>query len=95
RPRITDPEHPERRKEKHRGVERNRREQIRQATVRLQKMIPHGYEHKGKMLVQAADYIGELRESLNDHIDKWMLEKMVTEQLINDLTSQVAKLQGE
>ncbi|KAI9598130.1 hypothetical protein BDF19DRAFT_411469 [Syncephalis fuscata] len=83
------------RRENHKEVERRRREAINEGITALAKIVPGCERAKGSILARAAEYIEQLKETSTTNIEKWTLEKLLTDQAINDLTLQVNTLEKE
>ncbi|KAJ1927149.1 basic helix-loop-helix protein [Tieghemiomyces parasiticus] len=82
------------RRESHKEVERRRRETINDGINELITLLPTPEKNKGKILRQAADYIRQLRDNEATNVEKWTLEKLLTEQAINELSAQVDMLKA-
>ena len=54
-----------------------------------------GEKAKGAILARAVQYIHHLKENEARNIEKWTLEKLLTEQAINELTQSHDKLKQE
>ncbi len=58
--------------------------------------IVHGCEkNKGSILQRAVSFIQQLKENEANNIEKWTLEKLLTEQAIAELSSSNDKLKAE
>lgn len=76
-------------------VERRRRETINEGINELAKIVPGCEKNKGSILQNAVRYITKLREDEQQAIEKWTLEKLLTEQAIAELSSSNDKLKQE
>ncbi|KAI8149600.1 hypothetical protein BJV82DRAFT_573897 [Fennellomyces sp. T-0311] len=83
------------RRENHKQVERRRRETINDGINEIAKMIPGSEKNKGQILHRAALYIRQLKESETNALEKWTLEKLLTDQAMNELSRQVDTLKAE
>lgn len=57
--------------------------------------MPNCQKNKGSILQQTVQYITTLKENEVTNIEKWTLEKLITEQAINQLGDQNGKLREE
>lgn len=76
-------------------VERRRRETINEGINELAKIVPGCEKNKGSILQRAVQYIQQLKENEASNIEKWTLEKLLTEQAIAELTTSNEKLKQE
>lgn len=76
-------------------VERRRRETINEGINELAKIVPGCEKNKGSILQRAVQYIQQLKENETQNIEKWTLEKLLTEQAIQQLSQNNEKLQKE
>lgn len=83
------------RRDNHKEVERRRRETINEGINELAKIVPGCEKNKGSILQRAVQYITQLRENETKNIEKWTLEKLLTEQAIAELSGSNDKLKGE
>ncbi|CAO3672194.1 unnamed protein product [Umbelopsis vinacea] len=83
------------RRENHKQVERRRRETINDGINEIAKMVPGSEKNKGSILQRAAQYIQQLKDNEAATIEKWTLEKLLTDQAINELSQQVEVLKNE
>lgn len=83
------------RKDSHKEVERRRRENINQAIDTLSKLLPLKETSKAAILNRAAEYIQKLKETENANIEKWTLQKLLSEQNTAQLSSANEKLQQD
>ncbi|KAI0464382.1 hypothetical protein LJB42_001995 [Komagataella kurtzmanii] len=83
------------RKENHKEVERRRRENINHGIKELAALLPTGDSNKAQILKKAVDYIKRLKENENNNIEKWTLEKLITDQAVNELANSNEKLKAE
>ncbi|KAJ1679757.1 hypothetical protein EV182_001389 [Spiromyces aspiralis] len=89
KPPVGSPEWHQIRRENHKEVERRRREIINEGINELAQLIPGAEKNKGKILQQAVTYVRQLKDTEASNIEKWTIEKMLTEQAINHLSSEV------
>lgn len=83
------------RRDNHKEVERRRRETINEGINELAKIVPGCEKNKGSILQRAVQYIQQLKENEAQNIEKWTLEKLLTEQAIAELTTNNDKLKAE
>ncbi|CAN8097418.1 unnamed protein product [Discula destructiva] len=83
------------RKDSHKEVERRRRETINEGINELAKIVPGCEKNKGSILANAVRYITKLKEDEQQAVEKWTLEKLLTEQAISELSSSNDKLKEE
>ncbi|KAI5965891.1 CBF1 [Candida pseudojiufengensis] len=83
------------RKLNHKEVERRRREAINLGIKELADLIPTRDTNKTQILQRAAEYIKRLKENENNNIEKWTLEKLLTEQAVSELSASNEKLKHE
>ncbi|KAI1128091.1 hypothetical protein F5Y10DRAFT_241548 [Nemania abortiva] len=83
------------RKDNHKEVERRRRETINEGINELAKIVPGCERNKGSILQRAVSYILQLKQNEASNIEKWTLEKLLTEQAIQELSSSNDKLKIE
>ncbi|KAF8244769.1 hypothetical protein K440DRAFT_635835 [Wilcoxina mikolae CBS 423.85] len=83
------------RRDNHKEVERRRRETINEGINELAKIVPGCEKNKGSILQRAVQYIQQLKENEAQNIEKWTLEKLLTEQAIQQLSQNNEKLQKE
>ncbi|KAF1827517.1 uncharacterized protein K489DRAFT_310418 [Dissoconium aciculare CBS 342.82] len=83
------------RRDNHKEVERRRRETINEGITELAKIVPGCEKNKGSILARAVQFITQLKENETQNIEKWTLEKMLTEQAIAELSSSCDKLKNE
>lgn len=83
------------RRDNHKEVERRRRETINEGINELAKIVPGCEKNKGSILQRAVQYIQQLKENEAQNIEKWTLEKLLTEQAIAELTTSNEKLKQE
>jgi len=76
-------------------VERRRRETINEGINELAKIVPGCEKNKGSILSAAVSYIQNLKQIEATNIEKWSLEKLLTEQAINELSSTNDKLKKD
>ncbi|KAK5172615.1 basic helix-loop-helix protein [Saxophila tyrrhenica] len=83
------------RKDNHKEVERRRRETINEGINELAKIVPGCEKNKGSILQRAVQFITQLKDNESQNIEKWTLEKLLTEQAIAELSSSCDKLKSE
>jgi hypothetical protein len=83
------------RKDNHKEVERRRRETINEGINELAKIVPGCEKNKGSILQRAVSFITQLKENETQNIEKWTLEKLLTEQAIAELSQSNDKLKQE
>jgi len=83
------------RRDNHKEVERRRRETINEGITELAKIVPGCEKNKGQILQRAVQFITQLKENESQNIEKWTLEKLLTEQAITELSSASDKLKTE
>lgn len=76
-------------------VERRRRETINEGINELAKIVPNCEKNKGSILQRAVTFINQLKENETQNIEKWTLEKLLTEQAIAELSASNDKLKQE
>lgn len=76
-------------------VERRRRETINEGINELAKIVPGCEKNKGSILQRAVTYITQLRENEAKNIEKWTLEKLLTDQAISELSATTEKLKAD
>lgn len=57
--------------------------------------MPGCEKNKGSILQRAVQFITQLKENEDQNIEKWTLEKLLTEQAINELSANNNKLKAE
>ncbi|KAI5864641.1 hypothetical protein GGS23DRAFT_457775 [Durotheca rogersii] len=83
------------RKDNHKEVERRRRETINEGINELAKIVPGCEKNKGSILQRAVVFITQLKQNEAQNIEKWTLEKLLTEQAIQELSASNDKLKQE
>ena len=76
-------------------VERRRRETINEGINELAKIVPGCDKNKGAILQCAVKYILQLKENEAKNIEKWTLEKMLTDQAIEELSKRTDEMKDE
>ncbi len=76
-------------------MERRRRETINEGINELAKIVPNCEKNKGSILARAVSFIQQLKENESQNIEKWTLEKLLTEQAIAELSQSNDKLKQE
>ncbi|PWN21116.1 hypothetical protein BCV69DRAFT_186633 [Microstroma glucosiphilum] len=98
---VGGPETPEterQRKDLHKEVERKRRAGINSAIGELQSLVPDCNDkgvNKGDIILRAAAYIRELKNSEASNIEKWTLEKLLMDQALHDGQVQLEATRAE
>ncbi|KAI7893599.1 uncharacterized protein EV154DRAFT_409712, partial [Mucor mucedo] len=77
------------RRENHKQVERRRRENINEGINEIARIVPGCEKNKGSILNRAAVYIRQLKDTEAATLEKWTLEKLLTDQAISELNRQV------
>nr|CAG8442026.1 2234_t:CDS:10 [Entrophospora candida] len=95
RPPVGSDEWNRQRRENHKEVERRRRDTINAGISELAKIVPGCEKNKGSILNRSVQYIQQLKENENTNIEKWELEKLLTDQAIQELQAQVELLKAE
>ncbi|KAG0655335.1 basic helix-loop-helix protein [Maudiozyma exigua] len=83
------------RKDSHKEVERRRRESINYHINTLSQLLPVRETSKAAILSRAAEYIEKLKVTENANIEKWTLQKLLSEQNASSLATANGKLQEE
>ncbi|TKA52038.1 hypothetical protein B0A55_12353, partial [Friedmanniomyces simplex] len=83
------------RRDNHKEVERRRRETINEGINELAKIVPGCEKNKGSILARAVQFITQLKENETQNIEKWTLEKLLTEQAIAELSTSCDKMKAE
>lgn len=83
------------RRSNHKEVERRRRETINESISELARIVPGCEKNKGKILERTVTYIQQLKENEASNIEKWTLEKLLTDQAISELSATNQKLKAE
>ncbi|CEP10683.1 hypothetical protein [Parasitella parasitica] len=83
------------RRENHKQVERRRRETINEGISEIARIVPGCEKNKGSILQRAAIYIRQLKEAEAATVEKWTLEKLLTDQAISELNRQVEVLKSD
>ncbi|ESX02223.1 hypothetical protein KL918_003767 [Ogataea parapolymorpha] len=83
------------RKKNHKEVEKRRRETINQGIKELQELLPTQDHNKSQILKRAVEYIKRLKENEDSNIEKWTLEKLITDQAVSELANSNEKLKAE
>ncbi|KAI1854497.1 hypothetical protein JX265_007634 [Neoarthrinium moseri] len=95
KPAVGSEEWHKQRKDNHKEVERRRRETINEGINELAKIVPGSEKNKGSILQRAVSFITQLKQNEAQNIEKWTLEKLLTEQAIQELSSSNDKLKAE
>lgn len=77
------------------GVERRRRETINEGINELQKTVPGCDKQKGAVLQRTVAFIHQLKDNEQKNIEKWTLEKLLTDQAIAELSAINDRLKNE
>lgn len=83
------------RRENHKEVERRRRDSINHGIKELAALIPTADTNKAQILQRGVEFIRRLKENENNNIEKWTLEKLLTEQAVSELNASNEKLKAE
>lgn len=83
------------RRDNHKEVERRRRENINQGIRDIAALMPFHDNNKLAILQRAVEYIKRLKENENNNIEKWTLEKLLTDQAVGELSTSNEKLKRE
>ena len=76
-------------------MERRRRETINEGINELAKIVPNCEKNKGSILQRGVEYITQLKDNESRNIEKWTLEKLLTDQAISELSASVDRLKEE
>ena len=95
RPQVGSEEWHKQRRDNHKEVERRRRETINDGISELAKIVPGCEKNKGSILARAVQYIQQLKENESHNIEKWTLEKLLTDQAMAELQQTNEKLKLE
>jgi hypothetical protein len=57
--------------------------------------VPGCEKNKGSILARAVQFITQLKDNETQNIEKWTLEKLLTEQAISELSTSCDKLKNE
>ena len=76
-------------------MERRRRETINEGINELAKIVPGCEKNKGSILQRGVEYITQLKDNESRNIEKWTLEKLLTDQAISELSASVDRLKEE
>lgn len=76
-------------------MERRRRETINEGINELAKIVPNCEKNKGSILQRGVQYITQLKDNETRNIEKWTLEKLLTDQAIAELSSSVERLKND
>ncbi|ODV64396.1 centromere-binding kinetochore protein, partial [Ascoidea rubescens DSM 1968] len=79
----------------HKEVERRRRENINAGLMELASLLPTQEPNKTQILRKAVEYIRRLKENETNNVEKWTLEKLLTDQAVAELGSSNDKLKIE
>ncbi|KAK4049930.1 basic helix-loop-helix protein [Microbotryomycetes sp. JL201] len=81
------------RKDNHKEVERRRRETINEGINKLKTIVPNcDKNNKGAILSMAVDYIRQLKDNEGNNIQKWSMEKLLSDQAVQSLKDENEKL---
>jgi bHLH factor len=95
RPPVGSEEWHKQRRDNHKEVERRRRETINDGIAQLAQVVPNCEKNKGNILARAVQYIQQLKESESHNIEKWTLDKLLTDQAMAELQATNEKLKVE
>lgn len=83
------------RRDNHKEVERRRRDNINAGIKEIASLLPVQDSNKAAILQRAAEFIKRLKDNENNNMEKWTLEKLLSEQNLAELTSANEKLKLE
>ncbi|KAL8690908.1 MAG: hypothetical protein Q9218_003760 [Villophora microphyllina] len=83
------------RRDNHKEVERRRRETINEGINEIAKIVPGCEKNKGSILQRAVEYITQLKANETRNLEKWTQEKMLTEGVVQELSTSVDSLKNE
>ncbi|KAL8777009.1 MAG: hypothetical protein Q9194_002811 [Teloschistes cf. exilis] len=83
------------RRDNHKEVERRRRETINEGINEIAKIVPGCEKNKGSILQRAVEYITQLKTNETRNLEKWTQEKMLTEGIVQELSTSVDSLKLE
>lgn len=95
KPAVGSEEWHRQRRENHKQVERRRRENINEGINQIARIVPGCEKNKGSILSRAAIYIRQLKDNEAATLEKWTLEKLLTDQAISELNRQVEMFKAE
>jgi len=95
RPQVGSEEWHRLRRDNHKEVERRRRETINDGISELAKIVPGCEKNKGSILARAVQYINQLKDNESHNIEKWTLDKLLTDQAMAELQQTNEKLKQE
>lgn len=95
KPAVGSEEWHKQRRENHKQVERRRRENINEGINEIARIVPGCEKNKGSILNRAAVYIRQLKDTEAATLEKWTLEKLLTDQAISELNRQVEVFKAE
>ncbi|KAL8667624.1 MAG: hypothetical protein Q9202_000479 [Teloschistes flavicans] len=83
------------RRDNHKEVERRRRETINEGINEIAKIVPGCEKNKGSILQRAVEYITQLKNNEDRNSEKRTQEKMLTEGIVQELSTSVDSLKNE
>ncbi|EPQ30685.1 uncharacterized protein PFL1_01586 [Pseudozyma flocculosa PF-1] len=96
--RMREPDLERARKDNHKEVERRRRSAIADGITQLSQIVP-GCDakntNKSSIIVAAVNYIQDLKNNEASNIEKWTLEKLLMDQAMGDLHSQLEEVRRD
>jgi hypothetical protein len=95
RPLVGSEEWHRQRRDNHKEVERRRRETINDGISELAQIVPGCEKNKGSILARAVQYIKQLKDNEAHNIEKWTLDKLLTDQAMAELQQTNEKLKVE
>ncbi|KAI9726000.1 MAG: basic helix-loop-helix protein [Cirrosporium novae-zelandiae] len=95
KPAVGTEEWHKQRKDNHKEVERRRRETINEGINELAKIVPGCEKNKGSILQRAVSYIQQLKDIESQNIEKWTIEKLLTEQALRSQQDTIDKLKQQ
>lgn len=76
-------------------MERRRRETINEGINEIAKIVPGCGKNKGEILSRAVSYITQLKTNEQGNIDKWTMEKVITDQALAALSTKIDEQKTE
>lgn len=83
------------RRDNHKEVERRRRETINDGIRELSELVPNCEKNKGQILRRAVEYIRDLKANEAGRMEKWTMDKILSEQAISEVSASNEKLKAE
>lgn len=95
KPDVGSPAWHKQRRDNHKEVERRRRETINKGIEKIAEIVPECEKQKSQILQRAYEYILKLKANESTNMEKFALEKLLTEQAIAELTNSNNRLRTE